>query len=194
MTAPLAAVVLAAGAGRRMGGPKAELVVDGARLVDRAAATARAAGCDPVIVVLGAGVDPHALPTVEAASAVVVNPDWAVGMSTSLLAGIEAARRAGARGVVVLLVDQPDVTTTAIRRLAHAHRAGASLVRATYAGRAGHPVVIGAAHLASLAADLAANPGDEGARGYLRARAAEVELVPCDDTGSDRDLDAPEDL
>ena len=84
MTAPLG-LVLAAGAGRRLGGPKAPLVVDGERLVDRAVRVLREGGCDPVLVVLGAWVGD--VPGAE----VVVNADWASGLGSSLRAGLRAA-------------------------------------------------------------------------------------------------------
>ena len=57
MRGATAGLVLAAGEGRRFGGPKAPYVLDGVRLVDRAVALLRDAGCDPVLVVLGAWID-----------------------------------------------------------------------------------------------------------------------------------------
>ncbi|MGA1145657.1 MAG: NTP transferase domain-containing protein, partial [Candidatus Nanopelagicales bacterium] len=50
----VAGVVLAAGEGKRFGGPKAPFEYDGERLVDRAVRVLREAGCDPVFVILGA--------------------------------------------------------------------------------------------------------------------------------------------
>ena len=80
----VAGLVLAAGEGRRFGGPKAPVVIDGERLVDRAVRVLREGGCEPVYVVLGAWVGevPGAI--------VVVNPDWAEGMGSSLRAGLGA--------------------------------------------------------------------------------------------------------
>ena len=69
----LAGVVLAAGGGTRFGQPKAPVVVNGERLVDRAVRCLGEAGCDPVIVVLGAWIGP--VPGAE----VVVNDDWRSG-------------------------------------------------------------------------------------------------------------------
>ncbi|MGL5816541.1 MAG: nucleotidyltransferase family protein, partial [Phycicoccus sp.] len=107
-------LVLAAGAGRRMGGPKA-LVRRRAGLPTFVEATVDAmwrAGLPRVVVVLGAGAD-EALPLVESARAeVVVAPDWAEGMGASLRAGLAYLSDA-ARGVpdlaLVMLVDLPDV-------------------------------------------------------------------------------------
>ena len=86
LTAPLG-LVLAAGAGQRMGGPKAPLAVAGQRLVDRAVRVLREGGCDPVLVVLGAWVGD--VPGAE----VVVNADWASGLGSSLEPGCGPPRR-----------------------------------------------------------------------------------------------------
>ncbi|MBB0994770.1 NTP transferase domain-containing protein, partial [Dietzia sp. SLG510A3-40A3] len=74
-------LVLAAGAGRRFGGPKALVDFRGVRLVDRAVGLLRAGGCDRVLVVSGAV-------ELEVPGAEVVhNPDWDTGMGSSLRVG-----------------------------------------------------------------------------------------------------------
>ena len=79
-----AGLVLAAGEGRRFGGPKAPAVIDGERLVDRAVRVMREGGCDPVVVVLGAWVG-----DVPGAH-IVVNDAWSEGMGSSLRVGLAA--------------------------------------------------------------------------------------------------------
>jgi CTP:molybdopterin cytidylyltransferase MocA len=64
------------------------------------------------------------------------------------------------------------------------------LARAAYAGRPGHPVLLGRAHWAGVAA---AAVGDAGARGYLAGR-ADVRLVECGDLATPDDVDTPEQL
>lgn len=182
----VAGIILAAGAGTRFGRPKVGVTLDGITLAARAVDTARAGGCDPVILVIG----PEAAPPTDA-DLVVVNGAWSTGMASSLAAGIGAAESVGADAVVVLLVDQPAVGAGAVDRLIEARRRGASLARATYGGRPDHPVLIGAEHWVGLAAELS---GDEGARSYLRAHADEVDLIPCDGLGDPLDIDRPEDL
>jgi CTP:molybdopterin cytidylyltransferase MocA len=78
-----AGLVLAAGEGRRFGGPKAPYVLDGERLVDRAVRVLREASCDPVVVVLGAWVGD--VPDAD----VVLNDQWRSGMGSSLCRGLE---------------------------------------------------------------------------------------------------------
>ncbi len=184
MRPQVAGLVLAAGAGRRFGGPKALVELDGERLVDRAARVLAAGGADPVVVVLGA-----AVVDVPGADAVVVNPDWASGMGSSLRAGLAAPALAGCTAVVVVLVDTPGIRATAVRRLVDAHAGGADLAVATYGAERGHPVLLGREHWAGA---LAAAVGDRGARDYLAAHADEVVEVACD--GDARDADTPAEL
>jgi nicotine blue oxidoreductase len=186
---PVAGLLLAAGAGRRYGGPKALVEWRGRLLVERAADTLRGGGCDPVVVVLGAaGAQVRAAAAGLAGCVLVDNPRWQTGMGSSLRAGLAAlAGVAGPVAVVVLLVDLPGVTAGAVRRVA----AGASpdaLAVAGYGDQRGHPVLLGRDHWAPAAA-LAV--GDAGARGYLRAHPDAVRVVPCADIADGRDLDHP---
>jgi CTP:molybdopterin cytidylyltransferase MocA len=175
----VAGLLLAAGAGTRMGMPKALMRdADGTSWLRRAVAALVDAGLEPVTVVLGAGAA-EARPLVPDGVAVVVAEDWAEGMSASLRSGLAALGRADA--VVVGLVDLPDVTAAVVRRVAADADRG-TLRRAAYDGRPGHPVVIGREHWAGVAA---AATGDRGARPYLAAR--EVGLVECGDLASGHD-------
>jgi CTP:molybdopterin cytidylyltransferase MocA len=178
-----AGLVLAAGEGRRFGGPKAPYILDGERLVDRAVRVLRAAGCDPVVVVLGAWVGD--VPGAE----VVVNDGWATGMGSSLRVGLEhLATVARVDRAVVSLVDLPGLTPDAVRRLAATPGTAADpredLAAATYAGERGHPVLLGRAHWVGVAATAV---GDRGARDYLAAHP--VRLVEVGDVAAGTDLD-----
>jgi nicotine blue oxidoreductase len=179
----VAGLVLAAGGGRRYGMPKA-LVRSGDRLlVERAADTLAAAGCDEILVVLGAGAD--RVRAVAPTLRYVDNPDWPTGMASSLRAGLAALAGTGAVAAVILLVDMPGVTPAAVRRIA-AHAAPGALVIGGYGDRRGHPVLLGRDHWAGAAA---AATGDRGARDYLRANADSVRVVPVGDVADDTDID-----
>ena len=187
----VAALVLAAGGGRRLGGrPKALLPYRGRPLVEHAVAVVRAGGCGPVTVVLGAAREQVRAGARLPGCLLVDNPGWESGMGSSLRAGL-AALPAGTAAVLVMLVDTPGVTPAAVARLLAAHRGGAQLAAAAYDGRRGHPVLIGARHFAEAAAGAT---GDAGARALLRAHAAEVALVECADIAVPDDLDTPADL
>jgi CTP:molybdopterin cytidylyltransferase MocA len=180
----VAGLLLAAGEGRRFGRPKALIEFDGERLVDRGVRTLRAAGCGPVVVVMGAA-------PIEVIGAVVVpNPDWRTGMGSSLRTGL-AALPPGCPAVVIALVDQPLVTPAAIRRLTEAYEKGARAAVATYDDKPRNPVLIAAEHFPAVSASA---EGDAGARAFLRAHPDLVTEVPCDDVAAPDDIDTPEDL
>ena len=175
----VAAAVLAAGSGSRMGAPKADLVVDGTRLLDRVVGAARAAGCAPVYAVVRTG-------TRAGDATAIVNPDPDRGMRSSLELAIEAVR--GADALAVLLVDNPGISSAAIGAVVRAWRPGRIAV-GRYAQRRGHPIVM-APDLWRAALDPAGP--DEGARSFLAANAELVDEV--DVPGDPADLDTPDDL
>lgn len=177
----VAALVLAAGAGRRFGGPKALARIDGVRLVDRMVAIARDGGCDPVVVVEGAA----SLEPVEGAR--VVRADgWAEGMGASLRTGL-AALPEDAAACVVLLVDIPWLTGAAIRHLLDGWP-GTGAGMAGYDGRRRHPAVL-AREVWPEVAELAV--GDEGARAWMRTHPDRVTEVDCTGLADPTDVDVP---
>jgi CTP:molybdopterin cytidylyltransferase MocA len=186
---PVAGLVLAAGAGRRFGMPKALVRHRGRLFVEYATGVLRSAGCRPVLAVLGASADQVRAEADLAGVRVVSNVDWTSGMGSSLRAGLVALAEAPEPvAVIVLPVDTPGVTVAAVARLS-ALAAPDALARATYHGVPGHPVLIGRDHWVAIR-DSAA--GDEGARSYFRAHPPLD--VPCADVADGRDVDRPEDL
>ncbi|MEX0426568.1 NTP transferase domain-containing protein [Nocardioides sp. DS6] len=178
-------LLLAAGAGRRMGRPKA-LVDD---WLPRSVAVLRGGGCDDVTVVLGAAVE-EARPLLPDDVRVVVAMDWATGMSASLRAGLDAlaaqhhgAATGAADAALVHLVDLPDVGADVVGRVGRL-AAPDALARASYDGVPGHPVLIGCDHWAGVVETLV---GDQGAKGYLAAHGAA--LVECGDLAGGQDVD-----
>jgi len=178
-------LLLAAGAGSRMGTPKALVRTEDGESWLRLAVRALAdGGCEQVTVVLGASAE-EALPLLEGTGATaVVAADWAEGMSASLRAGLVAAEGTDADAVVVTLVDLPDVGVDVVRRLLDPAPRADTLRRASYDSVPGHPVVIGRDHWAGVA-DRA--DGDRGARDYLATH--DVEVVECGDLATGRDVD-----
>ncbi|MDE0776310.1 MAG: GNAT family N-acetyltransferase [Nocardioides sp.] len=181
-------VLLAAGAGSRMGMPKALVHdPDGTPWLVRSVAVLRDSGCDEVVVVLGARAE-EAVALVPAGVRVVVADDWAEGMSASLRAALGTVDEDPSDGevAVVTLVDLPDVGPEVVRRVVAAATGPAALVRASYGGRPGHPVVLGRDHWAPIAADVS---GDEGAKSYLRRHGCAS--VECGDLATGADQDEP---
>jgi CTP:molybdopterin cytidylyltransferase MocA len=164
----IAAVVLAAGAATRFGGPKQALLLP--RVLERV----RASGVDDVVVVAGA----YSL-DVDGAT-VVPCPEWQRGPGASLRCGL-AALGPEIEAAIVCLADGPELSPAAIDRVVAAWREGAGdVVAASYGGARGHPVLLARAAWSDVP--------DEGARAF------EPSLVPCDDLGAPGDVDRPKDL
>ena len=178
-------LVLAAGAGRRYGAPKAGVIWQGERLVDRSIRLLRKAGCGEVLVVLGAW-------QAELQDCrTIVNAHWSQGLASSLRCGLEALScssgdptGAPARAVITL-VDLPGLTAEAILRVCFRPE---GLVAACYGGERGHPVLIGESHWSGVLASL---KGDRGAGAYLANHGQELCLVEVGDIASGEDLDQP---
>ncbi|BDZ45661.1 nucleotidyltransferase family protein [Naasia aerilata] len=190
--ATLPGVILAAGAGTRFGMPKAlARSASGEPWLHLAAAALRAGGAGPILAVLGAEAEAARRLLPEGVSAVVAD-DWADGVGASLAAGLAALEGSPeieeAPAAVVTLVDLPGLPSTAVRRLIAAAGGRAAdrsaLLQATYAGRPGHPVVLGRAHWAPLRGTL---DGDTGARPYLLTHG--VTAIECGDLWSGEDVD-----
>jgi CTP:molybdopterin cytidylyltransferase MocA len=189
-TQPVAGILLAAGAGTRMGIPKGLLrTPDGTAWVSRAVAALAVGGCGPIFAVTGARSE-HVQALVPTIAEIVVATDWSEGMAASLRAGLRAAqhRAPSAVAAIITLVDTPGVTGAAMIRL-RAQAGPEVLARAAYHGVPGHPVLIGREHWAGV---IATATGDSGARGYLSAR--DVVLIECADVASGEDIDTPEGL
>ncbi len=184
----VAGVLLAAGAGRRFGMPKALVRHQGSLFVEHAASVLHAGGCHPVVVVLGAeSASVREQATLPGAS-VVDNPEWTTGMGSSLRVGLAALAGSAAMAALILPVDTPGVTALAVQRFV-ALASPVALARATYDGRPGHPVLIGRDRWPDVSASAT---GDEGARRYLTSH--DTVSVPCEDVATGEDVDRPEDL
>ena len=183
----VAGLLLAAGAGRRYGMPKALVPHGDGLLVEHGLGTLRDGGASPIVVVLGARHEEIEDRADLAGAVVIINEDWPTGMGSSLRAGLTALGSTDVDAVAVLLVDTPGITSGAVRRITD--RGGPSaLVAATYGGELGHPVLLGRDHWRGV---IEAAVGDRGARPYLRAHRDDLVLIACDDVASGEDIDTP---
>jgi nicotine blue oxidoreductase len=181
-------MLLAAGSVQRTGTPLALVEHEGMRLVERGLRTLVAGGCGPVIVVLGCGAQAVREGANLNGAVVIINRDWRDGLGSSLRAGLNALEPTLVDGVCFLLNETPGVTAAAVRRV-NALGADDALVAATYEGHLGHPVLLGRKHWPGVAGRAI---GEYGARPYMRAHAAELTLVACDDVSVGRDIDGPD--
>jgi CTP:molybdopterin cytidylyltransferase MocA len=170
-------LVLAAGEGRRFGGPKQLARVAGRALLEHALAAVR--DLDRVVVVLGARAEEIRAGADLAGAEVVVCADWAEGMGASLRHGLAAV--GDADEVVIVLADQPFITPAVVARV---RAARGDAARATYDGTPGHPVVL-RRPLMERAGELR---GDAGFRGVAMTE------VECADLADPTDIDTQADL
>jgi CTP:molybdopterin cytidylyltransferase MocA len=185
-----AGVVLAAGASRRMGRAKQLLPVGGRPLLEGVVASACASRLDEVLVVLGARAD-EILAAVDLGRARVVrNPDHAVGMSTSLRAGMAALGPEVDRAVVIL-GDQPAISAELLNRLLDMQEeSGLPAAALSFGGLLHPPVVL----RRELWGDLESLEGDVGCRAVIRAHPELVAALPAEgDLNHPVDVDTPED-
>ena len=201
------AIVLAAGAGTRLGkGPKALLPYRGRPLVESVAGALLDGGCREVVVVLGSGAPDVTAIAVLDRYKTVVNKDWQSGMGSSFLLGNATADPQD--HLLIALVDQPGLTLRTVGRLLAAHRPG-RITAASYGGdggggsdggsddgaigtvRRGHPLLIDVGLRSAVAETVT---GDAGARGFLQSHPELVDEVDCSDQSTGEDIDTPEQL
>jgi molybdenum cofactor cytidylyltransferase len=188
----VAALVLAAGASRRLGQPKQLLMHRGETLIERAMRLAAESGAAPVIVVLGAGSERIAVTVIAHNAVPVINHRWNEGISSSIHAGLKAmdAVAKDASGALILPCDQPRLTAVHLRGLiaAFAESGETSIAASAYAGVVGIPAVFPRA----IFQNLLALRGDKGARALLAD--PPCPLIAVQFPGGDVDIDEPEDL
>lgn len=192
MKAPrVAALILAAGRSSRMRGPHKLLsTFDGETLVARSACVALRSAASRVVVVTGHRADEIARALDGLCVEIVPNDAYEQGLSTSLRRGFEAAKE-GSDGVLVMLADQPALTSDHLDALIAAFRPDGegSVVVATASGRRGNPVVLAS----RFGHEIDRLEGDRGARGLIAALGPlvrEVEIGPA----ALIDVDTPEAL
>lgn len=178
--ARVVAVVLAAGASKRLGRPKQTLVVEGETLLDRAVRIASEVAPEVIVVERGAGVPPaRETPAPHRTN----NPDADEGIASSIRAGVAAAGP-GAR-ILFTLCDQPRVTAEHLRALL---AVDAPIVATGYAGIAGVPAVFAPRFIP----ELLALRGDRGARAIIERHRDEVHVIAFEDAAID--VDVPGDI
>jgi molybdenum cofactor cytidylyltransferase len=181
-----AGLVLAAGEGRRFGGPKQLAQVGGAPILERVVAAMRAVpALERIVVVLGARADEIRAGVEFGAAEVVVAEGWAEGQAASLRAGVAAL--AAFDAILVCLGDQPFITPQVVAGTLE-HDADAPAVRAAYNGIPGHPVLL----REPVLREIPALRGDVGARDLLGR--FDVSIWEAGLLGDPTDIDTREQL
>jgi len=183
----VAGIILAAGKSSRFGQPKILLDWHGIPVIRHEAITAIEAGLSPVIVVLGAVIDPAVKALERLPVEIVMNERWADGQSKSVQAGT-AALPPETGAAVFLLGDQPHVSVEVIKALRKAHSISLAPIIAPYVmEQRANPVLFDRATFH----DLLSVQGDQGGRALFTKYM--VHKMPWQDQSLLLDIDSPED-
>jgi molybdenum cofactor cytidylyltransferase len=188
---PVAAIVLAAGASRRLGVPKQLLMLAGETMIERVIRLANESGATPVIVVLGAHHELIREAVRSGNSTPVINSAWEQGISTSIQAGLAAVEDSApqATGALVLACDQPRLSAGHLCELLELFNAQAApaIVASAYNGVHGVPAIFPR----EVFSELRALSGDKGARTLLMQPPCPLVALPF--PGGEIDIDLPAD-
>ena len=182
-------MVLAAGVSQRMGQPKPLFKLGHKTILQHVLANLRTSRVDEIVVVLGHRARQIVPILRKTGCNVVINPDYARGMSSSIRRGL-CAVHPRAQAVLIALGDQPYIPAQVIDRLLSEYSRGDyQIVVPTYGGRRGHPVIIGREYWP----ELRALKGDVGGRDILRGHPGDVLEVEVSVPGVLADIDRPGD-
>lgn len=183
-------ILLAAGASTRMGSSKQLLPYRGRSLLRYMAEVALTSCCEPIIVVLGSNAAQIQQEINDLPLQIVENEQWSEGMSSSIRAGVKqiTALNQHLDAVVIMLCDQPLVTSSILNQLIEAYQIAQSLVVASaYTNTLGVPALFSQ----RLFPELLSLTAKVGAKNLIRQYINQVYQVPFPEGVID--VDTPED-
>ena len=186
----IAAILLAAGASRRMGSPKALLKIHETTFIHRCVNVLHTSGIEKIIVVLGAdaGRITHALAGAQVI--IALNEQYQTGQLSSVIAGLRVAESFSPDAILLHPVDHPLISKTVTASIIQRFKQnGSSIIVPTFNGRRGHPVLFSS----KLFEEIKNAPPDVGARSVVWSHASEVVEIETDDGGILFNVDTPED-
>ncbi len=187
----VSAIVLAAGASRRMGTLKQLMKVGERTLLEITLGAVKESAAGETVLVLGHQAD-VILKSIrlDGTTKLVVNESYSNGMSASIQAGLRAVV-SDSRAALIVLADQPFIQSAVIDRLISEYQnSGASIILPTYKGFRGNPVLVDR----SLFHEMMQISGDIGCRSLFGLHSDKIHKVPVEDIGILIDIDTAEDL
>ncbi len=186
----IAAILLAAGHGRRMGAYKPLLPFGNQTIIETCIDNFERAGIEDIIVVIPARREEEMRARLSHLQVrFAVNTDEASEMSDSIARGVEQLSNE-TDALFIALADQPMIASAVIRKLLDERgRTGARIIAPEYKGRGGHPVLIDFV----LRDELLHLDPKRGLRALLEARKDEVRRVAFGTECVVRDMDTWDD-
>jgi molybdenum cofactor cytidylyltransferase len=136
------AIILAAGASSRMGQPKLLLPFGDKCIIESVLENVTASGIDKSLVILGADQNQIKKRIQNHSIDIILNPRFSQGMLSSVICGFESLPNS-ARAAVVVLGDQPSITSRTINTLLEQYqKTRKGIILPVYKGRRGHPILI----------------------------------------------------
>jgi molybdenum cofactor cytidylyltransferase len=186
----IASIVLAAGSSSRMGLRNKLLEpIGGEPMVRRVAAIALGSGAEPVVAVTGYEASEVSATLQGLGVTLILNPDYADGLSTSLRAGLSALPP-GIDGALILLGDMPEVEGSVVSDLMASFTGTSAICVPVRHGRKGNPVLWGGRYFP----EMMELTGDLGAKPLMTRHEAQLIEVEVATDSIFRDVDAPEDF
>ena len=178
-------IILAAGSSSRMKGePKQMLKFQGKTLLRRAAETALRAEFSPTVVVLGANQEKLRAEIENLPLTIAVNENWQSGMSSSIKTGVSALLKENPDAAVVMLCDQPLVTTEVLQRLRAAFiKTKKPIAASRYENTIGVPALFAS----EIFDELLNLQNDEGAKKIIMQNESRVAPVAAPEAAFDVD-------
>lgn len=175
----LRGIILAGGCSSRMGENKLMLKLGENTIISRVIENVKASKIEEVVLVYGKyDVDTDVIK--------IYNPDYELGMSTSIKRGLEGFE---GDGVMLILGDMPFVSTEIINKLYDEFSASnRNIIAPIYKRKRGNPVIIGKKYFQ----ELLKNTGDKGARDIINNNDYDVELIEVRNDGIFVDIDDEE--
>lgn len=184
----IGAIILAAGHSRRMGKQKLLLPLGGRTLIDQVVEEVLASAVDHIVVVVSQDEEKVKQELSKHRVALVVNPDPAGEMLSSVRCGVKALPK-DCEAAMVVLGDQPGMKAAMVRELIATFRKSGGIVVPAHRGRRGHPTLFASRYFDEVLSQFE----EVGLRGLLQAHPEDVYELEIDDPAALDDLDHPGD-